>query len=277
MHAPESNAALASEASALLSIFEGEDDLDLSLLMSIAKGDAQPAASPPESDESLSPEELEDLMRSHFGLPRLDVKDALRAADQGNPHIREQERAEDDFSEEEWIIVRALRRHVRRVIQPAIADKSRNDEIRWCFMRGTSDKQGVSFHLACQSLRARPFVVQTLLQHYWHQRAIVVGKPFEFLYDPLPDPLQTEALYFAGTEGLTIASRVWSHPSIHTIDLARFATQSMPEARYLQVVGALEESGLICGKLDRWYVTSRKPAFRKFRRQSWSASFVSDY
>jgi len=265
------------EANALLSIFEGEDDLDLTLLMAIAKGDAQPPTASTDSDESLSPEELEELMRSHFGLPRLDVKDAVRAADQGVVHVREQERAEDDFSDEEWVIVNALRRHVRRVIQQNIADKSRNDEIRWCFMRGTSDKQGVSFHLACQSLRARPFVVQTLLQHYWHQRAIVIGKPFGFLYDPLPDPLQTEALYFAGTEGLTIASRVWSHPSVHTLELADFATQSMGVARYRQVMSALDDAGLICEKLDRWYVTSRKPAFRKFRRQSWSASFVSDY
>lgn len=265
------------EQAALLTIFD-DGDLDLGVLMQLA---AEP---PAEQDEPglggspMSDDELETLMREHWGLQTLDVSRAVKDADAGNSAVRADEKAEDDFTDEEWQIVRSLQTHCRKVIAQTTTARARRKEIDWCFMRGTEDSHGVSFHLACESLMCRPLVVQTLIQHYWFQRNIIIPDPLQFLADPLPDALQTEALFHAGVDGLHIATRAWAHPSRSGAELMAACLPHMEDkqARYDEAFIRLEKAGLVMLAVDRVYFTSRKPSFRKFRRESWSRSFVTD-
>lgn len=252
------------EARAVVALFD-EDDGDLTPLLGLLN--ASQSAAPSEEAE------LEALMREHFGLARVDL-DKESAQFARSPERLNEAAEADDYTDEEWVIVSGIRNHCRRAIRTGTSDRQRLKEVRWLFIRGEEDDKGLSFHLACEALSVRPFVVQTMVQHYWGMRQIVVPQ-FPFLADPLPDPLLTECLYHAGTCGGQIGGAIWSEPGVTLPDLKRRieghggATQAEFDAALVD----LQEAGLIQVALGRAHFISRRSASNRSRRQSWSRTF----
>lgn len=260
------------EVSTILSLFEGEDEIDLDAVRALMGGGEEP----PAEDDSvgLSDASIEALMRKNWGLREMDVSKEAESLAVGRVALREDENAQDDFTEEEWIIVKAMQAKCRKAINAAVSDRQRKRATDWCFVRGTEDSKGVSFHLACEALQVRPFVVQALIHHYWFQRGIVMPEPLAFMADPLPDSLQSEALLHAWEPGLRIAANAWTNPSLEERTLR--TRLDMTDDEYNTAYLRLTEAGMIANRLGRIYLTSRGPAFRKFRRVSWSRSFIGE-
>jgi hypothetical protein len=255
-------------------LFEDDDDGE-SLIGLLAQ------ASGPQHDTSstaLSDAALEALMREHFGLTNhIDLAREAAALESGSGRIDDIKDVEQDFTDEEWEIVRGLQRHCRRIVKKDTPPNTMAREVQWMFVRGTQDDSGLSFHLACQALQTRPFVVQALVQHYWGLRDIRIGT-MPMLADPLPDPLYTECLYHAGVVGGDLGKRIWDAPGTPIIDAMRRASSNgaVSQTELEQAAQDLQENGLIMVNLGIAHFISRRPAFRKFRRLSWSRTFMMD-
>ena len=252
------------EARAVVALF-ADDDAELTPLRGLLRAS--------QSTEKAEEEELEALMREHFGLARVDLDKESETFARAGERVSEVAAA-DDYTDEEWVIVSGMRNHCRRAIRTGTSERQRAREVRWLFIRGDEDDKGLSFHLACEALSVRPFVVQTMVQHYWGMRQIVVP-PFPFLADPLPDPLLTECLYHAGTCGGQIGGVVWSEPGIALPELQRRIEERHAEypAQYEQALADLQEAGLVQVALGRAHFISRRPITRRSRRQSWARTF----
>lgn len=252
------------EADTLLALFGDEDDFDLGAL-----GELVQQGTPP------SDADIEALMREQWGLPALDTTGALKAAEAGRVSVRPDDSDQDDYSEEEWIIVRTMRKLCIEAISPATPAKRRARAVQWLFVRGTEEtRHGVSFHLACDMLRSRHWVIQALIQHFWFLRGITPGA-LPFLADPLPDSLQSEAILHGWEPGLRIAMQTWAHPGIPDAELRRSVDAEPDE--YDRSMLALAAAGVIGTRLGSLYLTSRPATFRRARQAvSWSNSFLGE-
>lgn len=262
------------EQNTLALLFDDEDDGE-SLIGLLAQATGAQSDSP---SEALSDDELEQLMREHFGIANhIDLAREAAALEAGSGRIEEVKHVEDDFTDEDWQIVRGLQRHCRRIVKTDTPPKALQRHVKWMFVNGTKDDSGLSFHLACQALQTRPFVVQALVQHYWGLRDVRIGQlPFEA--DILPDPLYTECLMHAGIEGGDIGKRIWDSPGAPILEVMRRASNNgaVPQKHLEQAVADLQENGLILVNLGISHFIARRPAFRKFRRLSWSRTFLMD-
>lgn len=265
-----------SEVTTLSALFD--DDADLTQLVTLLRAESA------QEQGKTAEQEIESMLRERWGMNHIDLEREASAYAKDPGRIEDKPNVEDDFTDEEWLIVRGLRDHCRKVVRTTMGAKQRNREVKWAFQNGVEDDKGLSFHKSCIALQTRPFVVQTLIQHYWGIRDIVVGE-LPFLADPLPDPLYTEALFHAGEVGGEIAKASWMSPGDTILTLestvreaySRGTTGMRPpltQKWFDQAMGDLQESGLLKVSLGRAHFISRPPAMRKFRRSSWSRSFV---
>lgn len=260
------------EQATIAVLFDGEDDGESLLSLLRQAGEDIPA------DAELTDDDIEGLMREHFGIGNhIDIGREAAQHESNSGRIEDAKHVEDDFTDEEWLIVSGLKTHCRRIVQTTMSPRTRKKEIQWAFVRNTEDEKGLSFHLACEALGARPFVVQTLIQHFWGLRDIAI-EPLPFLADPLPDPLYTESLYHAGTVGGELAKVIWSAPgqrvseSFDCVTLKHGLVATVDELS--EALRDLENAGLVKTTLGCAHFISRHPAFRRFRRVSWARTFL---
>jgi len=254
------------EASALVALFGDEEDIDLAALHAVA---AQPDSG------ALTDAEIEALLREQWGLPTIDVEGALRAATAGQVSVRPDDDERDDYTDEEWTVVTTLRKLCLDAISASTPRKRLAKAVEFCFVRGTEEpRYGVSFHLACEMLKARPWVVQALIQHFWFLRGIEPG-PLPFMADPLPEALHSEAILHGWEAGLRIAAAAWMHPGVLETDLRQQVR--VGDDDYERSLGALCNAGIVSLRMGRAYLTSRPASFRRARQTvSWSRSFIGD-
>lgn len=254
------------EAGTLLSLFGDEDDFDLGGLGLLAQQSA---------DQPMTDAEIEALMREHLGLPSIDTAGAIRAAEAGKIAVRPSDGDEDDFSEEEWAIVKTMRKLCLDAISPGTSPRARARSVEWLFVRGTEEgRHGVSFHLACEMLRSRFWVIQALIQHFWCLRGILPGQ-LPFLADPVPESIQSEAILHGWDAGMQIVAAAWSRPGVLDSELVRIL--GIPQVDYEQSLTALVEAGVVGLRMGQVYVTSRPATFRRSRQAvSWSNSFLGE-
>lgn len=250
------------ESAAIAAIF-GDEDLDLESLAALA-----------EASVNESPAVLEALMREHLSLPELDVEGAIRSAEAGRVAARPTDRDADDFTDEEWVVVRAMRKFCLDAISPATPARRLSACVEWIFVRGTEDKSGVSFHLACEMLYARPWVIQCLVQHFWFSRGLSPGT-LPFLADTLPEAVEHEALLHGWEGGGMIARAVWSRPGMLTTDLQDAI--AAPHGDVATALDAVLGAGILSVRLGRLHVTTRHETFRQTRQPvSWSNSLIGE-
>lgn len=255
------------EARTLEALFSDEDELDIEALMTVAAAG--------EGGAPLSDAEIESLMREQFGLPTLDVESAIRSAEAARSAPRPSNDDCDDYDEDEWEIVKVLRRYCQDAIAPATTEKRRATCVEWSFVRGVEDpRSGVSFHLACQMLKTRPWVVQALIQHFWFTRGTAIA-PLPFMADELPEAVEHEATMHGWYEGAKIAKRVWMAPGAVALDVRQSIDLTAKE--FDRALERLVEEGIIGVRMNHLHVTSRPATFRRARQAvSWSNSFVGD-
>jgi len=222
----------------------------------------------------MSDQALEALFRAQWGLPALEDGEPEPPARE-QVIIQSSHRDEDEFTEEEWDMVRVLRTMCQTATRQQSPHKKRRSAVEWLFVNGTAEpRHHWTFHLMCEALRARPWVIQTMVQHLWFRRAIV-PEPLPFLADVLPELLQSEAILCAWGAGETVMARVWGQPGC-LLGAVRHQT-ALTETAFDRAVNALLEAGLLGRCADRVWVSSRSANFiRPGQRVSWSRSFPGD-
>lgn len=268
------------------SVGVGDDDADLAALFAGVEDRVPDGA----FDGLKNAEDFEALLREEWSLPALDVgrevgrMDALQRGDR--PSHDDDPFASDDYSDEQWALVIALKRPCLEAAMAEIAPAKRAAAIRWIFEVGSKDGNGLSFEQVCRALGARGFVIQALIQHFWCLRGVHLPEGLPYLSRPLAQPLESEAILAAMEPGLRLAHVAWRFPSIDEGDLmARCdAGSGAALAEYTKALDWLCEYGTLTRRFGRVYFTSRHPDRRhrpnasqgKVRGVSWSQSFVGD-
>lgn len=251
--------AQASEGRLLASLFSpddlGIDAPDETLLAMVGTG--------------ASDAEIEAAMREAWGLPQINLAEELKqpAKPLAEKHV------EDDYTDDEWLIVRRMRELCAETINRGTSLKRRKAAIEWLFVRGTAEQRlGIEFHLACQMFEARPWVVHALIHHIWWTKGIQPG-PLPFLADPLPEALSSEAILSAWDSGPPILEALWRWPGapLHAV---RELVPEITDEEYDRSLARLLDVGLIAEKDGFGYVSARSAKVR--RRMSWSRTFVGD-
>lgn len=254
------------ETQALTALFGDEDDFVLAALV---------AADETEDGRPLSDAEIESLMREQWGLAPLDVSSAMREMTAGRGGVTPDDGESDDFSDEEWLIVQAMRKKCLDAIRADTPASRFQKAVNWLFVRNTEDSKGVSFHLACQALRSRYWVIQALIQHFWYLRGITPPQGLPFMADKLPEALESEAILHGWDAGLQIATAVWGRPGVTSVQLRPHV--KVDDESYARSFDALIEAGVIGNRTGALYVTSRPATFRRSGSGvSWSRSFIGE-
>lgn len=255
------------ESQTLTALFGDEDDLDFEGLSAIAEGGPD--------GQQLSDSEIEAFMREQWGLPALDVEQTIRSIEAGSSAPRPSDADSDEYSDEEWKIVQTMRRYCQDAISPATKPARLRKCVEWIFVRETEDpRNGVSFHLACQMLRSRHWVIQALIQHFWFIRGIQV-EPLPFMADELPEAIEQEALLHGWDTSMEIARLAWREPGIHEPTMRERLGVDPDE--FTRGLSVLLEVGVIGSKMGALYVSARPVSFRRTRQGvSWSNSFVGE-
>ena len=254
------------EPQTLAALFGDEDDIDLEALSTIAEGGA---------DGQLTDDEIEAFMREQWGLPALDAEQAIKTIEAGRASPRPSDEDSDEFSDEEWTIVQTLRRYCQDAISPATKPDRLKKSVEWIFVRDTQEpKYGVSFHLACQMLRSRHWVIQALIQHFWFIRGLAVP-PLPFMADELPEALEQEAIMHGWEVGREIARLAWRAPGI--LEPAAHKQIAVDAEEFSRGLSGLLESGVIGSRMGCLHVSARPASFRRSGQGvSWSNSFVGE-
>lgn len=254
------------EAETLLALFGDEDDLDLDALNAVAEATRE--------GRPLGDDEIESLLRAEWGLPAVDVSSAMGDVARGRS-IHTDEGDADDFTDEEWIIVQAMHAKCQDAIRAKTPDKRLAAAVEWLFVRGTEDRKGVSFHLACAALKSRPWVIQALVQHFWFLRGVTLPQGLPFMADPLPEALQSEAILRGWEAGMMLMATAWRKPAILIPDLRRECERVGDD--FDRALEALLEAGLLGNRMGGIHVISRPATFRRSGSGiSWSRSFLGD-
>lgn len=258
------------ESAILQALFESDDELDLDagIMRALAEADA--------GSTTITDAEIERQMREHLGLSKLDVSGTLSAApNAGVAIVRPSDDDRDDYNEYEWKIVLSMRNHCMRAIRPETSHKARHAALRWLFVRGEEDSQGIAFHLACEALQARPWVIQALIHHYFAIRDIHLEGGLPQGSDELPDALESEAMFHGWLAGIEVAKALWRLPGLLESELV--AMTSLDDDGCHRALACLIDAGLASMRVSRAYLTSRPGAIRgSGSGLSWSRSFLGD-
>jgi hypothetical protein len=199
-----------------------------------------------------------------WGIELPKQKEAEYSADNNTPRVDE-----DDYSEEEVEIFKALKRHIRDACNVNTAWKQRKKALEWCFVRGEKDKHGFDFHNSCLALGARPEVILARLHHQFYVAGVPLREPLPLWIDPLPQQYESEAIMAAWEDGVSIVREVWKWPGIPIDALAE--KSGIPDP--FSVMGKLEKVGLIAWRFGFVFLTGRSTETVNRRTFSWSRSF----
>lgn len=254
------------EPQTLAALFGDEDDIDLEALSTIAEGGA---------DGQLTDDEIEAFMREQWGLPALDVEQTIKTIEAGRSAPRPSDEDSEDFSDEEWTIIQTLRRYCQDAISTTTKPARLQKSVEWIFVRDTQEpKYGVSFHLACQMLRSRHWVIQALIQHFWFIRGTTI-EPLPFMADELPEAIEQEAIVHGWDTGREIARLVWMAPGVLEPEVRRRVDADPDE--FTRALSALVEAGVVGSRMGCLHVSGRPASFRRSTQGvSWSNSFVGE-
>ncbi|MBT9136826.1 MAG: hypothetical protein DDT34_01912 [Firmicutes bacterium] len=229
---------------------------------------------------------FEALIRSEWSLPGLDVRAELNRQDalRNGGSISSDPFAADDFSDQQWAIVLAMKKPCIEAVKPGIDPATRRRAIRWIFEIGEKNQSGLDFETSCRSLGARPFVVQALIHHIWYLKSIVLDDPLPYMSRPLNDVLESEALMIGMERGLELARIVWANPTITESELFHAAGFDAGNTEAGRAYSRMLKEGFFGLRADRVYFTSRHPERRhranadqgRIRGVTWSGSFIGD-
>lgn len=135
-------------------------------------------------------------------------------------------------------------------------EQSRRRALRWMFVPGAENGDGVDFEHACIALQSRPNVVRVRAILQMYRAGVVLEDPLPIEATPLPQELESEVMARVGF-GLPVdlAHAIWSWPSISALDLMqKFEGQDMGRA-----LRALDAEGLIAASKMRLYFVARNP------------------
>lgn len=275
----------------------GLGDLDALLEVAVAEGDEggidflfQSASRPSLGDDEalavFDPAAFEAELRSQWALPTLDVRRELSQQDallKGGA-ISSDPFAADDFTDQQWAIVQAMKKPCLAAIDPKLPDHKRGKALRWIFEIGAPNASGLEFETACRALGARPFVIQALIQHLWYLRSIVIPAGLPYMTRPLAEPLESEAIMIGMEPGLKMAGTLWGSPSMEEGLLFQAAGLDPRAEENQRVLDRMVNEGFFGRRAGRLYFTSRSPERRiranadqgRVRGVSWSGSFVGD-
>jgi hypothetical protein len=175
----------------------------------------------------------------------------------------------EDYSEEEAVIFKVLRKHVRDACNVNTTWNKRKKALEWCFIRGEKDKNGIDFHTACMALGARPEVVLARLHHQLYVAGVPLREPLSIWIDRLPEQYESEAIMAAWDDGLALVKEVWRWPGIPIEKLE--SESGIPDA--FAVLQKLEKAGLLAWRFGCVFLTGRSADRVKRRAFSWSKSF----
>lgn len=176
---------------------------------------------------------------------------------------------EDDYSEEEAVIFKVLKKRVRDACNVNTTWSKRQKALEWCFVRGEQDKSGLDFHTACMALGARPDVILARLHYQLYAAGIPLREPLSSWIDILPEQYVSEAIMAAWDDGVALVREVWRWPGIPLEMLEE--KSGIPDA--FSVMQKLEKAGIIAWRFGCVFLTGRGPDTVKKRSFSWSKSF----
>lgn len=181
------------------------------------------------------------------------------------PHI-----TESDYTEDEAFLLRVLKGEVRNACNAKTTTKRRRKALEWCFVRGVTNKQNVTFHSLCTALGARRDVIQARIHRQLYLSGIILEEPLPLMMDSLPWQYESEALMTAWESGVLLVQNVWRHPGIRVADLA----EKMSDLNLAEVLEKMEPAGLVSCRFGHVFLAGRSDEVMKRRTFSWSRSFL---
>lgn len=213
------------------------------------------------TDDNLSPWDLDwggDLQKY--------VEDAPPAAsDVFTPRVDE-----DDYSEEQGIILVALKKQIRAAVNVNTIYDRRKKAMHWCFVRGEKDRNGLTFHEACIALGSRPEVVQARIHYQYFDKGVMMRDALPLMTDLLPEQYESEALMSAWEEGLAVVESLWRWPGMPIPVLE----EKMAGIDLWKVMDKLDKAGLVRCRFSCAYLIGRAPERIARRSFSWARSFL---
>ncbi len=188
--------------------------------------------------------------------------------------------AEDFESPEVRYIFQAVKDKLRMACNVNTQQAKRDQAMRWIFMRGTQDKDGLDFQHAVTALGGRHFVVQARLQYQMWRAGVGLTGPMDILADGLPGCLASE-IEARIAPGLCVdmARQIWSWPAMPALELKkRFA--EVDSMRYSAALKNLDANGYVGASGGLFYFISRNPDLMPIsylRNFSFSRSIVGDF
>lgn len=183
--------------------------------------------------------------------------------------------AEDDFTDEQWILVNILKRRVREACNVNTQSAKRWKAIEWCFVPGTPEpKHGVEFSDLCMALGARPEVIRARIHHQWYMAGVVLERPLPLMAVKMPEQYESEAIMSAWDGGLLVCQEIWRWPGIPMGVLAKQTEGMLAELQsdFTEVMDRLVASHLVAWRFGCAFLIGRKAHGRR-RNFSWSKSF----
>lgn len=183
----------------------------------------------------------------------------------------------DDYSDEQTILLKMLKAELRLTYNRKTQWRRRKKALTWCFVRTEKNSKGLSFHLVCTALGARPDVMQARLHRQFYLAGLPMPEPLPLFADLLPDQYESEAIMAAWESGLVVVKEVWRWPGIPVDELAirvGAAVGSGGEGSDINsVLEKLEDVGLVARRFGMVFLTGRADETVIRRSFSWSRSF----
>ncbi len=187
----------------------------------------------------------------------------------------------DDFeSPEVRYIFLAVKDKLRTACNVNTQQSKRVQAVRWIFMRGTQDKDGLDFLHAVTALGGRHFVVQARLQYQMWRAGVGLTEPMNILSDGLPGCLASEIEARIGP-GLSVdmARQIWAWPAMPALELRKHF-EDVDQLKYIAAIKNLDANGYIGMSSGLFYFISRNPDLMPLtylRNFSFSRSIVGDF
>lgn len=138
----------------------------------------------------------------------------------------------------------------------SVKDKDRYQAIEWMFIPNHTD---ISFDICCQALGARPNLIRIRLMYQFFRGWLVFPAPLPFTSQGLPEVICGEILYNEGENGLLLAKRIWSWPSITIARIEEFAKERKIKD-WVAILDRMDEKGMIANRTGNLYFTGRNPS-----------------
>lgn len=164
----------------------------------------------------------------------------------------------DDFdSPEVQFIFQAVKKQLRDASNVNTQQARREAAMRWVFMRGTQDKDGLDFLHCVEALGSRHFVVQARLLNQMWRSGVGISEQMDILADGLPGVLasEIEARIRPGVP-IDIARSIWSWPGMPALRL-RGKFNHLDLRAYTAAIKDLEANGYIGISGASFYFISR--------------------